>query len=530
MLTLTRISNFKYHFQGAPKDERIVRNVLSVFVEGSQFSTAFRDFGWDGKHKFYNGRNNTFLFGLIEIVRKELTDKSVKFQIIDEIELARIDCSTLSLKLYTHQKEAITEFFEKNFGIICIPTRGGKTFTAAEGIKLVTEQIPNSNVLFVVDGVDLLHQTIDEIASYLNISKKHIGIIQGEHFEPKQITVATVQTLQSIVTAKFRKSKKTLSAEDYRKKINDLKLRKVTLLNYFKTVNFGIFDEIHECMSSDDRLALLKHFNFSFLLGLSATPYKKGEVEGSMNYVTNLNLLANFGGIVYVVEEQILRDRGVLAKDKVLLLLVPHEIPKHEREFMSQKQPEQSAKRYQFYENRIIFHNAFRDSIVLQLISIVRKLKIKTLLLFESIEHGKNIEKLSGEKFLFGENNKDERKYYTKHFLSGKGKILLASGIYRKGITLPEVQILINVDGGKEDSLIIQRRGRAIGATDSKQHALIIDLADEFEEFFSEHSLNRIKVYEERIGLENIDVLNVLDIDFHKTLQDYLANWQNVKT
>ena len=527
MVILKRISKFKYQFSGSPEQETTIRNALSVRTEGYQFTQAFKDWGWDGKHKFYN-KQNIFLFGLLNIVTKKLTEKNIPFKIIDEIKLVKVLTDNLDLRLYVHQKEGINQFFLKNFGIILIPTRGGKTFTAAEGIRLVLEQHQNQKVIFVVDGIDLLNQTIKEISNFLNIPKKNIGTIQGEVFEPKQITLATVQTIQSIIAAKIRKTKKPLSQEKILLKTKENRLRKKALLDYFKTVKFGIFDEIHDCMASDSRISILKYFDFDFLLGLSATPYKSGETEEDMNSVANLNLMANFGGIVYTVEEEVLRGRGVLAKDKVLLLLIPHKFEDYEVRHLEENEPEQSAKRYQYYENRVIFDNKDRDSIILQIISIVRKLKVKTLMLFESVRHGKNIEKLSGEKFLSGENNKDERYHYTKHFLLGKGKILLASDIYKKGITLPEVSILCNVDGGREDSLIIQRRGRALGATENKQNAIIIDLIDEYGEFFSDHSLNRIKVYEQKVGIDNIDVIDTSDADFNKLLFDYLSNFSKL--
>jgi superfamily II DNA or RNA helicase len=529
MLILKRISKFLYQYSGLPNEEKLVRETLSILVDGYQFTAAYRDFDWDGKHKFYNGKHRTFKFGFIDKITRQCEKSNIKYQLIDDIKLVQIKPKDLRINLHLHQKEGVVEFFKKNFGIVFVPTRGGKTYLSGECIRIIIENIKDINVLFVVDGIDLVKQTTDELSKYLNIHKNKIGRIQGEHFETKQVTIATIQTIQSCLSAKIRKTKKPITAIAYRKKLEDLRFKKKRMLDYFKSVKFGIFDEIHESMASESRQKVLSHFDFDFLLGLSATPYKSGETEESISTIENMNLLGSFGGICYTVEESVLKERGVLAHDKALIISIDHDSNKLQNAINSFSEPEESSKRYQYYKDRIIFNNQFRDSTLLQLISIVRKLKLKTLFLFESVEHGRNIEKMSGEKFLSGVNNQDERKHYTKHFLSGSGKILLASNIYKKGITLPEVQILVNVDGGEEDSLIIQKRGRALGTTKTKKRALIIDFFDVCEDYFSKHASNRLKVYELKIGTENIDVINSEDVDFNKMLFDYLSNWQNVK-
>jgi len=103
---------------------------------------------------------------------------------------------------------------------------------------------------------------------------------------------------------------------------------------------------------------------------------------------------------------------------------------------------------------------------------------------------------------------------------------LLATNIFNKGLTLPEVEVLTNVGGGKEQSLIIQKKGRTLGTTETKKKALTIDFID-VSPYFSEHSLSRIQVYEKEVGIENIAIFDSSDEDFYQDLREFIVNWKN---
>ena len=103
---------------------------------------------------------------------------------------------------------------------------------------------------------------------------------------------------------------------------------------------------------------------------------------------------------------------------------------------------------------------------------------------------------------------------------------MIASNIWKKGITLPQVEVFLNISGGKEDTAAVQKRGRVLGTTEDKKKALTIDIIDEYDDFFSEHCLERIKAYEKEAGEENIDVIVISDtVDIQKTILEYVKNW-----
>ena len=226
------------------------------------------------------------------------------------------------------------------------------------------------------------------------------------------------------------------------------------------------------------------------------------------------------GNVSYSVPSEELKKKGILVEERLLLLTVNHDVKNYDEFSKKEKKSE-----YQHYAEKAIYTNPQRDNIVLMVLNLLFKLKIKTMCIFSSKKHGSQLEKLTGYKFICGDNPIEERLYWKKWFLNGRGKILLVSNIFKKGITLPQVQILFNIDGGKEDSLIIQRKGRVLGAYKGKKKALIIDFIDLFDKYFSEHSLNRIKVYEKEVGIDNIDVINTEESDFYEQIKEYFNSW-----
>ena len=158
-----------------------------------------------------------------------------------------------------------------------------------------------------------------------------------------------------------------------------------------------------------------------------------------------------------------------------------------------------------------------------------RRNGFKTLLIFQSIDHGRHTSQLTGETFISGETNNEERERIKREFLNrSDGGILLASNIFKKGVTLPEVEILFNIDGGLENANTIQKKGRVLGATNDKSRSAVIDFIDIDDAYFSEHSSTRLNTYIKAIGEEGIGLLDTAVDDWLKVLERWLKIWLSV--
>ena len=161
----------------------------------------------------------------------------------------------------------------------------------------------------------------------------------------------------------------------------------------------------------------------------------------------------------------------------------------------------------------------------MQVIGILRELNLKTLVLFQSVEHGRRVERLSGIPFISGETESEERERAKEEFLEGEGGFLLASNIFKKGVTLPQVEVMINVDGGLEDANTIQKKGRVLGATKTKSRSLIIDFFDLYDAYFSEHSETRLNTYIGAIGEKRVGILDTSIDDWKETIKRWTIKW-----
>jgi len=485
---IERTNNFEYSFKLSSRDG--IRHVAKALT--------FKNpdpFAYSSKIEKFDKRKMTFKIGMINTLEKYIRINGIPYQKNDYVleipQNVKID-DRMSGK-YIHQRRAVEAFYKRRFGIIVVPTRGGKTFIASEILRIFLTS-DEGNFLFCTDNTTLFTQVVSDIKEYF---EKYGGIEVGEIRAgsvdtSKRVTVGMIQTIQSTYSKRCKDSKK-----------------KGELEKYIKDLKFLCIDEIHDNCSDAKLKTYKKAKKLEYQLCLSATPYRTG------TFVQNLKLKEWSGDVVYTISEKSLRDRKVLSDYKVFMLLIDHNDIDYDVE----------VEDYNGYRKKVIFENKIRNKILLSTIEILRKLNLKTLVLFQSVEHGSNMEKLSGIPFISGVTEAEERERSKNKFLKGKGGFLLASNIFKKGVTLPEVEVLINVDGGLEDANTIQKKGRVLGATKTKSRSLIIDFFDLYDAYFSEHSETRLNTYIGAIGEKRVGILDTSIDDWKETIERWTKKW-----
>ena len=181
------------------------------------------------------------------------------------------------------------------------------------------------------------------------------------------------------------------------------------------------------------------------------------------------------------------------------------------------------------YQKALIFNSQIRDAIVVKVIEMCRDRGFKTLVMFQSVDHGRHISELTRCTFIHGDTDNEERERVKNEFLERTdGGVLMASNIFKKGVTLPEVEILFNVDGGLENANTIQRKGRVLGATEAKTRSAVIDFIDIDDAYFSEHSSTRLNTYVKAVGEDGIGILDTAVDNWLNTLERWLTIWLSV--
>lgn len=466
MIKIRRINNFFYDF--GESDAQGIKQVAKILTFENPDIYAYSN-----EIVMFNRKDLTFRIGMLNFLLKSLKKKEILYEVVDyEYNDCILPIDERLTGKYVHQQEALNRFFKKRFGILEVPTRGGKTFILSEIIRNYLHY-HKGNFLIIEDGTVLFEQIISDIQKYFsNYNGIKIGRINAENFEVERVTVAMIQTIQSTLSNRCKDKKK-----------------KIKMFDYLKNIDFLAIDEIHDNFS-DKRLKIYnKSKNINFLLCLSATPYR----EDINNLQKNLKLKSWSGDIIYSIKESELIEREILTKYKVF--------------FIYRKQEEILSTFYADVRKEVFVDNAERDKILIDLISFLKEESIKTLVLFQIIEHGRNISEKTGFPFLSGVDKTDYRIETKDYFLSESGGILLASNIFKKGITLPQVEVLINVDGGLESSNTIQKKGRVLGFLENKKKSLIIDFFDDCE-YFDEHSANRYNTYLNQVGEDNVNLFD----------------------
>ena len=101
--------------------------------------------------------------------------------------------------------------------------------------------------------------------------------------------------------------------------------------------------------------------------------------------------LLDSGDVVYRIKEETLRERGVLTEYKVFLLA------------LEQDPRSVLASTYAAYQKAMIFNNKIRDNIVVLVVKMCQRCGFKTLLMFQSVDHGRHISELTGCTFIHGD-------------------------------------------------------------------------------------------------------------------------------
>lgn len=487
-IVISRINNFEYSFKLSCKEG--IRHVAKALT--------FRNpdpFAYSSKIEKFDKRKFTFKIGMLPTLLDYIKSNKISYQISDydfKLPDSIVIDSRMSGK-YIHQQKAVEAFFKRRFGIIVVPTRGGKTFIASEILRIFLET-DDGNFLFLTDNTTLFNQAQNDISEYFKpYGGIEIGEIKAGKIDiSKRVTVGMIQTIQSTFSDRCKDTAK-----------------KKDLEKYIKALKFLCVDEIHD-NCSDSKLRLYKKAKkLEYQLCLSATPYRANTL------VQNLKLKEWSGDIIYSITEEELRKRQVLSDYRVFMLLIDHNDIEYDVE----------SEDYNGYRKKLIFESKIRNKLLMQVIEILKELNLKTLILFQSVEHGRMVESLSGIPFISGETESDGRETAKTEFLSGEGGFLLASNIFKKGVTLPQVEVLINVDGGLEDANTIQKKGRVLGATETKKRSLIIDFFDLYDVYFSEHSETRLNTYVSSIGEKRVGILDTSIDDWKETLRRWIIKW-----
>jgi superfamily II DNA or RNA helicase len=459
---------------------------LSFFVQGAEHTAAFRGFlnrdgdyvKWDGFKKLLTPTLQ-FATGLVDRVKDfyqtagkeiEILDKRPAKSVGTEIHIAA-KLKEMDKEPWPYQTEILDVIDKNDRGIIKVATGGGKSLIAA----LIAAKLGKKTIIYVI-GKDLLYQFHEFFSEVFPVP---IGIIGDGHCDIRDINIASIWTVGQAIGMK--KSEILLDSDDGEEAVSTNKY--VNILKMMKEAKLHIIDECH--MSACETIQqVFKKTNPEHLYGLSGSPWRDDGADLLIE-----SILGKY--IVNIPASRLIKE-GYLAQPLIRFRVVP-------------PYPYELEKVYQSIYKKYVVENDVRNGLVLEAAKSLVAKGYQTLVLFNSLKHGKILYELFEEHMkcaiLDGSNDKKEREQVKKDLMNHKIDCVLASRIFDIGVDIPSLSGLVVACGGKSTVKALQRVGRVIRRYPGKKYAVIIDFADQAT-FLDTHSRTRYRIYTSEEGFD----------------------------
>lgn len=410
---------------------------------------------WDTPRMIYciNSKGGNYIIprGFLKNIERYLFQNSMPFQIEDKSIKTSNRAFKCRIKIYNYQKKALQEILKNNTGILEAPPGYGKTI-----IALATLIYRRQRTLIIVHTRELLAQWIQKIGDVLGIEKGDVGIIGGGKEKiGKKITVATYQSL-------IRKNLKIIVDK----------------------IGYVIVDECHRVPANTFQ-KVVKEFKARYLLGLTATPFRKDKLQKLM--------FLYMGEIIHRIDPDKISSelRGV---NSILEIRHTDFYPTFEK-----------VKKYKKIIGALT-EDENRNNLITRDIISEYSLDKSILVLTGRKGHCLEISQRLGQKVkhsvLTGNLSSKARGKILKDFKDKKTRVLIATGqLIGEGIDLPFLDTLFLVFPTSSKTRLIQYIGRVQRKNKGESISKIYDYYDQYVSVLNIMFQKRKKVYE-KLGIK----------------------------
>jgi superfamily II DNA or RNA helicase len=445
-----------------PDEQGRLRDLFSFRHPNADFIPKVRSGEWDG---FINLlRWGKVSAGLFYAYRKEVEDMfRVELKSLDKPPAFRPPDKDSPLRPYQRRGVDCMINASDVGGIILSATGSGKTFLAGDYFKRLI-----GTGVFIVDELTLLDQAQRELSKAIG---EEVGIVGNSKFNPRRITVATVQTLHRHRT-------------------------KPPFRLWFSKVDVLIIDELHVQLNRRN-IDVITKIRPKAVFGLTATlQLKKDHVR--------LPAIAMAGPVIfeYPIQEGV--KEGYLTEGRIFI--VPFHDPlrgmapgywgkgcRGARVRIPAGSPMAEYRRH-------ICLNKARNDLVEELTRKSLKEGRKVFVLVERVKHLRILAKRMSDLphyALSGQVSKDKRLEAMQEMDAGRLNLILASRVFAKGVDVRSVDCIIDATGMPSRNNVLQRYGRGVRKTDGKNELLFYDIADRGNSKFTDAAWARFRALHE---------------------------------
>ena len=454
------------------------------FSNEKSVKKAMRIKNWDGRTHLLTHATHEFSTGLLSRMQSLLTQCHVSFDVVDNRDVgATLQYNPMKIEhtLRDYQRYSIDVAKASRLGIIRAATGAGKTRIAL-GLMSEIER----PALFLVTQRSLMYQAADVFKELLFFPET-VGMIGDGHFDPRFITVATIQSLCAALGISVGTSPDEEGEEDEpesSKALAQAHAFEGVIQACLSRAEVVIVDEVQHVAAQTSLEIISKATRAAYRFGLSATDWRDdGQdmlIEAACGpRIVNISLSM-------LVKSQVL----VPAEIRTVLMAV------HEHGDYKGAQKYVSVYKY-FYVNNGAFHH--------QTVDINDKWLregLTVLTLVTSVKHGQILERMHHERnlpavFLSGSSSTAERQQVLADVREGRLKHLIATSIADEGLDLPRLDALNLAGGGKSSTRAYQRIGRILRPSPGKTLGRVVDYRCPDHKFFETQFRRRLEIYKQ---------------------------------
>lgn len=433
-------------------------DLLSYSHPAARFSPAYNTKDengnrlWDGRASMV--KYNALPVGLLIGAYKELKEGGFKAKVTrwknrPHIELKKGFWEASAQYGYQNDAcKAILSSFSKGGGTVLSATGSGKTKLAAQCFSHI-----QGSCLFIVDQINLLYQSQKEISEWLN---EEIGIIGNGKFQPKRVTVATIQTL-------FGQREKRSFAK------------------WSKNVVVICVDELHKQMNKRN-FDVLSRVSAPVVIGLTATLQMKKKLVRWKVYSVS-------GPVIFSFPLKEGQEKGVLSKAAVIQVNVPSpDLDYHHYDGDMRKLVKKMVKVLEDdyepgpnreYVKHVVCNFVVSHRLLPKLVKEALHRKLAVVVLAERIRHVRLLRDGLAKynpRAVYGAVKETERQKIARRFERGKYDLIIASSVFTKGVNLKRISLIIDVAQRPNKNDAMQKLGRGVRLHNDKAGLIFISV------------------------------------------------------
>ncbi len=392
-----------------------------------RFMPLYKDGRWDGWIKLFNSRYNSVNSGLF-LALKDLIEASenVRFAIKDCRESVRFndDHNILSDRVYQNLCVRAMQR-ERSGGLVLSPTASGKTWIV--GLYLLSLI---GTACFIVDELTLLKQAQEELSKVIG---EEVGEVGNQIFDPKRITVATIQTLH--------RHRKNPRFEQWTKNLSVL-----------------IIDEIHIALNRRN-IETVKAIKPAIVFGLTAT------LELNKESI-RLPAYALCGPPIFEYHQEEGTEEGFLAPAIVCAVKIIQEglLGNYHAEYRN-----------------LISESYLRNRCIVQLVMEAYAREKHIVVIVERVRHLLRLSKLLSDiphRVVYGDKEVRDRIRAKKRFEKGDIRLIICNKVFKKGVDIKAIDCIIECSGLSSKNDAIQKLGRGKRTKEGKAGLIYLDIND----------------------------------------------------